>query len=303
MRVEVEVEDAVKTAAFVNLVDPLCREGFFGEVFGIAEELPFGSVFSQEVAYGQIIDSLCKAGSKDGDCMRAYQLLEEGAEFGFVLSEHTYKVLVEALCRILDVDKAREVLKLILRKEDVDKSRIYNIHLRALCLVNNPTELLNVLVVMLESQCQANVITLNTFSAPDVVTFTTVIPGLLDTAKVNEALDLGLFKLERPNDALEAFDNMVNDGIAVDSITFTVIVEGLCESDQIVVAKRFWRNVIWPSGIHDYFVYAAILKGLCHSGKFNEACHFLYELRDEEEWVEPDAVTWRILDKLCGNTT
>ena len=50
-RMSVEVEDSVKTAAFANLVDSLCREGFFGEVFRIAEELPFGSCFSEEV-YG-----------------------------------------------------------------------------------------------------------------------------------------------------------------------------------------------------------------------------------------------------------
>ncbi|KAK7374003.1 hypothetical protein VNO80_07426 [Phaseolus coccineus] len=332
----VNAEDSVKTAAFANLVDFLCREGFFGEVFRIAEELPFGSGFSEKVAFGQMVDSLCRVGrhkgaarivyvmrkrgfvpsevsynyvihglSRDGDCMRAYQLLEEGAEFGFMLSEHTYKVLVEALCEVLDVDKAKKVLKLMLSKE----------------------ELLNVLVFMLENQCHADVITLNTvingfckmgsvdeaskvlhdmllgkFAAPDVVTFTTLIYGMLDAARINEALDLfhklmpengikpsvvtynallrGLFKLKRPNDALMVLDDMVNDGITADITTYTVVVESLCESDQVEEAKRFWHNVIWPSGVHDNFVYAAILKGFCRSGNFNEACHFLYELVD-----------------------
>ena len=79
------------------------------------------------------------------------------------------------------------------------------------------------------------------------------------------------------------------------------------------------------------YVYAALLKGLCCSGKFNEACHFLYELVDSgvspnifsynilidsackmglmreayqvvgemrRNGLAPDAVTWRILDKL-----
>lgn len=61
-RMRVEVEPAVKNAAFVNLVDSLCREGFFNEVFRIAEDLPYGSSLSDEVAYNRMIDSLCKVG-------------------------------------------------------------------------------------------------------------------------------------------------------------------------------------------------------------------------------------------------
>jgi pentatricopeptide repeat protein len=97
------------------------------------------------------------------------------------------------------------------------------------------------------------------------------------------------------------------------------------------MAKKFWDDVIWPSGRHDAFVYAAFLKGLCQSGYLSDACHFLYDLADSgaipnvvcyntviaecsrsglkreayqilEEMRKngqaPDAVTWRILDKL-----
>ncbi|XP_052113740.1 pentatricopeptide repeat-containing protein At3g18020 [Arachis duranensis] len=309
-KMRVEREASMKMAAFANLVDSLCRGGFFNELFRIAEEFALGGSLCEEVAYGQMIDSLCKVGryhaaarivyimrkrglvpsvacynyiihgfSKDGDCMRAYQLLEE-AEFGFLLSEHTYKVLVEALCQVLDVDKARKVLEHMLSREGVNKTRIYNTYLRALCIVDNPTELLNVLVLMLQSQCHADVITLNAvingfckvgridealtvlqdmlsgkFSAPNVVTFTTIISGLLDTAKIDEAVELlhkvmpengvrpsvatynaflrGLFKLKRPNDALRAFNNMASNGITADSTTYTVVVDGLCESNQI----------------------------------------------------------------------
>ncbi|XP_052113444.1 pentatricopeptide repeat-containing protein At3g18020-like [Arachis duranensis] len=206
-KMRVEREASMKMAAFANLVDSLCRGGFFNELFRIAEEFALGGSLCEEVAYGQMIDSLCKVGryhaaarivyimrkrglvpsvacynyiihglSKDGDCMRAYQLLEE-AEFGFLLSEHTYKVLVEALCQVLDVDKARKVLEHMLSREGVDKTRIYNTYLRALCIVDNPTELLNVLVLMLQSQCHADVITLNT-----------VINGFCKVGRIDEAL-------------------------------------------------------------------------------------------------------------------
>lgn len=146
--------------------------------------------------------------------MRAYQLLEEGIEFGYWPSEYTYIVLIEGLCLEADLFKAKEVFQIMLKKEGVDRTRIYNIYLRALCLTNNPTELLNVLVFMLQSQCKPDVITLNTiisgfcrmgrieealkimndmlmgkFNSPDAVTFTTVICGMLNVGRIREALD------------------------------------------------------------------------------------------------------------------
>lgn len=122
---------SVKAAAFSNLIDSLCREGFFHEVFSIAEHMPRGSGLNEQFAYGHMIDALCRARRhhgasriiyimrkkglmpslisynsiihglcKEGGCMRAYQLLEEGVEYGYLPSEFTYKVLVEALPRI-----------------------------------------------------------------------------------------------------------------------------------------------------------------------------------------------------------
>ncbi|KAJ7975225.1 Pentatricopeptide repeat-containing protein [Quillaja saponaria] len=188
-----EEDWSLNNAAFANLIESLCREGFLQEVFRIAEDFPQGKSVREDFAYGQLIDSLCKVGRHhgasrivyimrnrgfvpsvvsynciihglclEGGCLRAYQLLEEGIGFGFLPSEYTYKVLVEGLCKELDIDKAREVLKLMLSNNDVDRTRICNIYLRALCLVNNLTELLNVLVFMLQNQCQPDVITLNT---------------------------------------------------------------------------------------------------------------------------------------------
>ncbi|OMO57433.1 hypothetical protein COLO4_35387 [Corchorus olitorius] len=311
-RMKDEKEDpAVKAAAFANLIDCLCREGYFNEVFRIAESMPQGKGVSEEFAYSHMIDSLCKAGRNhaasrviylmrkkgfvpsllsynciihglctEGGCMRAYQLFEEGIDFGYLPSEYTYKVLVEGLCRESDFQKARQVLDFMLNKKATDRTRIYNIYLRAVCLMNdNPTEVLNILVSMLQNQCQ-----------PDVITLNTVINGFC--------------KMRRIEEALKVLSDMMNGKFsAPDVVTFTTVV-------------------------------SAILKGLCHAGKFNQACHFLYELVDSgvtpnivnynilidkacklglkkeayqilgemrKNGLEPDAVTWRILDKLHCN--
>ncbi|XP_052113738.1 pentatricopeptide repeat-containing protein At3g18020-like [Arachis duranensis] len=246
--------------------------------------------------YNYIIHGL----SKDGDCMRAYQLLEE-AKFGFLLSEHTYKVLVEALCQVLDVDKARKVLEHMLSREGVDKTRIYNTYLRALCIVNNPTELLNVLMLILQSQCHADVITLNTvingfckvgridealtvlqdmlsgkFSAPNVVTFTTIISGLLDTARVDEAVEL-LHKV------------MPENGVRPSVATRTNNFNEACHFLYELVDSGVSPNI---------FSYNIVINCACNLGLKREAYHIVREMKRNK--LTPDCVTWRILDKLHG---
>ncbi|KAL1367771.1 hypothetical protein AAHE18_02G074100 [Arachis hypogaea] len=316
----VEREASMKMAAFANLVDSLCRGGFFNELFRIAEEFALGGSLCEEVAYGQMIDSLCKVGryhaaarivyimrkrglvssvacynyiihglSKDGDCMRAYQLLEE-AEFGFLLSEHTYKVLVEALCQVLDVDKARKVLEHMLSREGVDKTRIYNIYLRALCIVNNPTELLNVLVLMLQSQCHADVITLNTvingfckvgridealtvlqdmlsgkFSAPNIVTFTTIISSLLDTARVDEAVEL-FHKV------------MLENGVRLSVATYNAFLRGLFKLKRPNDALRAFNNMASNGITAGCTTYTVVVDGLCESNQIDEAKNFWHNV-------------------------
>ena len=104
-------------------------------------------------------------------------MLEEGSEFGYLPSEYTYKVLVEGLCEESDLHKARNLLQYMLNKKGVDRTRMFNIYLRALCLINNPTELLNTLVFMLQNQCQ-----------PEVITLNTVINGFCKMGRIGEAL-------------------------------------------------------------------------------------------------------------------
>lgn len=124
---------------------------------------------------------------------------------------------------------------------------------------------------------------------------------------------------------------MKNHGVAADCTTYSILIDGLCNCNQVDKAKRLWDDVIWPSKVHDNYVYAALLKGICTSGDLDGACHFLYELVDsgvspnifcynilidkacklglkreayqilgemKKNGLAPDAVTWRTLDKL-----
>jgi pentatricopeptide repeat protein len=82
-------------------------------------------------------------------------------------------------------------------------------------------------------------------------------------------------------------------------VTHTVVIKGLCSARLLEKAKEFWDStVVWPSGIHDDYVYSAIFRGLCKQRKLEQACDFLYELVDCG--VAPSAVCYNILiDAAC----
>ncbi|KAL0432793.1 UNVERIFIED_CONTAM: Pentatricopeptide repeat-containing protein [Sesamum latifolium] len=288
-----EEDVQVNSAAFCSVIDSLCREGLFHEVFKIAEDMPQGKNVLEEFAYGQMIDSLCRFERynaaarivymmrkrdfipslvsynsiihglcKDGDILRAYQLLEEGMQFGYSPSEFTYTVLVEGLCREYDLAKAKEVLNVMLSREGVDRTRMYNIYLRALCHMNNPTELLNVLVLMFQSQCQ-----------PDIISLNTVIKGFCKMGRVEEALHV--------------FDDMIMGKFcAPDEVTYGTIIPGLLNVGKAEKAVNFLRNVMPEKGFSpgvvtynarvpaDCITYTAVIEGLCESKCIDDAKKF-----------------------------
>ncbi|KAL2923077.1 hypothetical protein RDABS01_014568 [Bienertia sinuspersici] len=245
--------------------------------------MPQGRSVPEEFTYAQTIDSLCKADrhhgasrivymmrkrgftpsmaaynsiihglSKDGGCMRAFQLFEEGIVFGYVPSEYTYKILVESLCQDGDTMKAKEILHFVLKLKKMDQTRIYNIYIRALCLTTNATELLNTLVSRLQAQCK-----------PDVVTLNTVINGLC--------------KMGRIQNAMEVFsDMMMGKFCALDVVTYTAVMGGLLNAGKIKEALVLLHEKMPERHLKPNVVtYNAFIRGLFMLEKPNEAMEIL----------------------------
>ncbi|KAJ3706139.1 hypothetical protein LUZ61_009844 [Rhynchospora tenuis] len=315
------IEESVRNAAFANLIQCLCHEALFHEVFRIAEEMPQLDSVSEDFAYSQMIDSMCRYGQfhsavkiinimkkrslkpssvsynciihglcLSGDCMKAYQLLKEGDNFEYTLPEVTYKALVESLCRENDIAKAKYVLEIMLAGaiDAETKTRFYNIFLSALQIVQNSSEQLDVLVRMLEKQCQPDIITLNTiihgfckvgkvnearkimddmingtFSScvPDVVTFTMIIRGLLDSGQCDEALDLLLSMLPKHS-------------CAPNTVTYNATIKGLFGLKKVEKALEVFDEMLRKRIPCDSLTYTYMTKGLFEADRIEEAKRF-----------------------------
>ncbi|GJN10700.1 hypothetical protein PR202_ga28817 [Eleusine coracana subsp. coracana] len=343
-------------AAFANLVQCLCAEGFFHIIFQIAEEMPQRRRHvDDEFAYAQMIDSLRRTGQhhgasrivyimrkrgvrpssvsyncivhglctsqKPGGRLRAHQLVMEGVSFGYLPREETYKVLVDQLCRENELSKAKDVLELMLQPQsDRDKSgggvdeetrtRIYNIFLGALRVVDNHSEQLAVLMSMLQAGCKPDVITMNTvihgfskagrshearrilddmlsgkFCAPDVVTFTTLIAGYLEAGDHAEALDV-LHTL------------MPRRRCSPTVVTYNCVLKGLSALQQVDTAMQTFEEMKANNVAADSVTHTLVIKGLCDAGRLEKAKAFW----DDIVWpsgIHDDYVYSAIFGGLC----
>ncbi|KAF8680647.1 hypothetical protein HU200_045677 [Digitaria exilis] len=315
-------DQEVTNAAFANLVQCLCAEGFFHVVFRIAEEMTQRRCnVVDEFAYAQMIDSLCRAGQhhgasrivyimrkrglcpsavsynciihglctspKPGACLRAHQLVMEGMRFGYRPREVTYKVLVEELCRENEIAKAKDVLELMLKPTiqcgQDDGGDAAD---------ETRTRIYNVFLGALRAvdnpseQLGVLVSMLQAGCKPDVITMNTVIHGFCKSGRAQEARRI--------------LDDMLNGKFcAPDVVTFTTLISGYLDAGDHVEALNVLHTLMTrrrcsPTGV----TYNCVLKGLFGLGQVDTAMQVLEEMNANN--VAADSVTHTVVIKgLC----
>ncbi|XP_037483571.1 pentatricopeptide repeat-containing protein At3g18020-like [Triticum dicoccoides] len=310
-------DQGLKNAAFANLVQCLCGEGFFHIVFGVAEEMPQRRcLVPDEFAYAQMIDSLCRAGQhhgasrivyimgkrglcpstlsyncivhglctsqKPGGRLRAYQLVMEGMRSGYRPREVTYKVLVEELCREKELAKAKDVLELMLQPQ---------------CGHEKPdeetrTRLYNMFLGALcavdnpSEQLSVLVSMLQGDCKPDVITMNTVIHGFC--------------KVGRTQEARKILDDMINGKFcAPDVVTFTTLISGYLDVGEHAEALHVLHTLMPRRRCAPNVVtYNSVLKGLFSLGLVDRAMQVIDEMKSSS--IIADSVSHTVVIKgLC----
>uniref|UniRef100_J3LCB8 Pentacotripeptide-repeat region of PRORP domain-containing protein n=2 Tax=Oryza brachyantha TaxID=4533 RepID=J3LCB8_ORYBR len=313
-------DQELKNAAFANLVQCLCSEGFFHIVFRIAEEMPQQRCgVADEFAYAQMIDSLCRSGQhhgasrivyimgkrgmhpstvsyncivhglctsqKPGGRLRAHQLVLEGVRFGYRPREVTYKVLVNELCRENELTKAKDVMELMLQPQyGHDKAAGPDDETR--------TRIYNMFLGALRAvdnpseQLDVLVSMLQEGCKPDLITMNTVIHGFC--------------KVGRAQEARKIFDDMQNGKFcAPDVVTFTTLISGYLGVGEFAEALHVLQALMpkWQC-FPNVVTYNCVLKGLLALGQVDRAIQVFEEMKSSS--VVPDSVTHAVVIKgLC----
>ncbi|KAL6657173.1 hypothetical protein ACP70R_004953 [Stipagrostis hirtigluma subsp. patula] len=313
-------DQEVTNAAFANLVQCLCAEGFFHVVFRIAEDMPQRRCrVADEFAYAQMIDSLCRAGQhhgasrivyimrkmglcpssvsyncivhglctslKPGGRLRAYQLVMEGTRFGYRPREVTFKVLVDELCRENELRKAKDVLMLMLQPQrGHDNGGEADQQSR--------TRIYNIFLGALRAvdnpseQLDVLMSMLQGGCRPDVITMNTVIHGFCKAGRTQEASRI--------------LDDMLNGKFcSPDVVTFTTLISGYLDAGEHSEALDVLRTLMPRRRCSPNVVtYNCVLKGLFALGLVDTAVQVLEEM--DANNVVADSVTHTVVIKgLC----
>uniref|UniRef100_A0ACD5YZN5 Uncharacterized protein n=1 Tax=Avena sativa TaxID=4498 RepID=A0ACD5YZN5_AVESA len=310
-------DQGVKNAAFANLVQCLCVEGFFHLVFRVAEEMPQRRCsVPDEFAYAQMIDSLCRAGQphgasrivyimgkrdlspstlsyncivhglctsiKPGGRLRAYQLVMEGLRLGYRPREVTFKVLVEELCREKELAKAKDVLELMLQHQ-TDHDRPDE---------ETRTRLYNMFLGALRAvgnpseQLGVLVSMLQGDCRPDIITMNTVVHGFCKVGQAQEARKI--------------VDDMINGKFcAPDVVTFTTLISGYLDVGEHAEALHVLQTLMPRRRCAPNVVtYNSVLKGLFCLGLIDRAMQVIDEMKSNN--VVADSATHTVVIKgLC----
>ncbi|RLN33959.1 pentatricopeptide repeat-containing protein [Panicum miliaceum] len=315
-------DQEVTNAAFANLVQCLCAEGFFHVVFRIANEMPQRRCHvPDEFAYAQMIDSLCRSGQhhgasrivyimrkrglcpsavsyncivhglctspKPGACLRAHQLVMEGTSFGYRPREVTYKVLVDELCRENELAKAKDVLELMLQPSSQcrqDEGGDAGDETR--------TRIYNVFLGALRAvdnpseQLGVLVSMLQAGCKPDVITMNTIIHGFCKSGRAQEARRI--------------LDDMLNGKFcAPDVVTFTTLISGYLDAGDHAEALDVLHTLMPRRRCSPTVItYNCVLKGLFGLGQVDTAMQVLEEMNANN--IASDSVTHTVVIKgLC----
>ncbi|XP_074332070.1 uncharacterized protein LOC141668905 isoform X1 [Apium graveolens] len=151
---------------------------------------------------------------------------------------------------------------------------------------------------------------------PNVVTYTTLIRGLLSQHKPSEARLLftnliklrefepnivtystminGLCKTGHTDMALWLFRFMQDSDCKPDTITYNMIIGSLCKHGRVDDALNVHSEMIEKGVLPDVWTYSPIIQVLCNVNRWEEVSMFLKQMMDDMN-ISPDVRTFTIL--------
>jgi pentatricopeptide repeat protein len=224
------------TITYSAYMDGLCRSGRVDKGFALVDRMLSDGLQPNEVTLNILLDGVCRSST----AWAAKCLLECSAELGWDATVVNYNTVMRRLC---DERRWLAVVKLFAdmpKKGIAPNNWTFNIVVHCLCKLG---KLRYALCLMGSEEFVADVVTYNTF-----------IRHLSLSGKSNEVCLL--------------LHDMLEEGIAPNEITYSLVIDCLCGEEKFMVALScFYRSLedgFSPSAI------SSIVRGLIVGGKLGE---------------------------------
>ncbi|KAK8968820.1 hypothetical protein KSP40_PGU017177 [Platanthera guangdongensis] len=279
-----------------TMITGLCRSGRVEEAMGylcwmLEEKYPLDAY-----TYTPIVHSYCSKGK----IKEAKQLMDDMESRGYPPNSVTFNILVGALCKFGSFEEVEKVLEESSLKCWKPDEITFNTYMDGLCKYGRVNDAYEKLDMMLINGICPSKVTLNIlldclchelrFSeamclldrSPDLEWY----PGVIGYNTVM----CRLCKDGRWSIVLKLFVDMLKKGIAHNTRTLNIVIDGLCMAGKVHQAKCIMDN---RGFIADVTTYNTLIHWLFQLGKLNEAFQMFYNMHVEK--INPDLITHTIM--------
>uniref|UniRef100_A0A6N2MS04 Uncharacterized protein n=1 Tax=Salix viminalis TaxID=40686 RepID=A0A6N2MS04_SALVM len=286
----------------------LCKDRLVNDAMEFLSEMLDRGIQPDVVTYNSIVHGFCNLGQLN----EATRLFKEMVGKDVMTDTVTFNILVDGLCKEGMVSEARcgkikdavELFNEMVRRGHEPNVINYNTLINGLCKTGNTSMAVHVFKKMEQHGCK-----------PDVVTYSTIIDNLCKHRLVNDAMEsylkcwIGAFnkcsylQLHSPwfcnlgqlNEATRLFKEMVGKDVMPDTVTFTILVDGLCKEGMVSEARRVFETMPEKGVEPNVYTYNALMdgyniliNGYCKSRRMEEAKSLLAEMSHKA--LPPDTV-------------
>ncbi|CAA7052142.1 unnamed protein product [Microthlaspi erraticum] len=200
------------------------------------------------------------------------EILMKASKMGVRLEESTFGILINALCRIGEVDCATELVKHMSEESLIIDPRLYSLLLSSVCKHKDSSRF-DVIGYMEELR--------KTRFSPDLRDYTVVMRFLVEGGRGKEVVSV--------------LNQMKCDRIEPDIVCYTIILQGVVADEDYAKAEKLFDELLLLGLTPDVYTYNVYISGLCKQKDIDGGMKMVDCMR--KVGSEANVVTYNILIK------
>ncbi len=281
------------------------------KAFEIFHEMKESNTAPNEIIYGCLLNACVKCSKIEKACEIYDEINLSNIEMNLIL----YTTLIKGYTKTKNFEKAFEIYqKLLIDKAITPNIIAYNSILDS-CVECGNYDMMS----KIYEDIKYNAMKDESFSQPDLITYSTVIKGysrmkyvekvmdiynylrgrddmVLDEVIYNSILD-GLLKSQRFEDAMKVYEDMTIMGIKRSNATFSILIKIYSKMDNVEKAVEVYNEMIAEKMKPSLITYTSILQILIKTKRIQNAIDIFYEILNLK--LNPDQVMFNVIINGC----
>ncbi|CAK9323399.1 unnamed protein product [Citrullus colocynthis] len=257
---------------FVDLIKVYGLIGRIQDAISLFRRIPMFRCVPSTLSLNSLLFLLCR----NGEGLRIVpEIILNSQTMGIRLEDSTFRILIDALCKINKVGHAMEIFNYMITEGYGLNPRICSLILASLCEQKETSG--DVVLSFLEEMRQKGF-------CPVVVDYSNVIKFFVTRGMSSDALVL--------------LNKMKADGFKPDIVCYTMVLNGVIADGDYKMADELFDELLLFGLVPDIYTYNVYIHGLCKQGNSEAGIQMISHM--EELGCKPNVITYNILlESLC----